>query len=121
MRSAGIEPQPGDDVPPSTRWRFANTISICSLKRWTTSSSSRAPGTQCVEATVRFAAELGYDVTMVKDATASYSDKEMHAAIDINIPNYASAVMTTNEVIESISSLKLRNQYAVVNLTISDR
>jgi nicotinamidase-related amidase len=74
-----------------------------------------------VEATVRFAAELGYDVTMVKDATASYSDKEMHAAIDINIPNYASAVMTTNEVIESISSLKLRNQYAVVNLTISDR
>jgi hypothetical protein len=45
----------------------------------------------------------------------------MHAAIDINIPNYASAVMTTNEVIESISSLKLRNQYAVVNLTIFDR
>jgi nicotinamidase-related amidase len=30
----------------------------------------------CVEATVRFAAELGYEVTMVKDATADYSDKE---------------------------------------------
>jgi ureidoacrylate peracid hydrolase len=28
----------------------------------------------CVEATVRFAAELGYEVTVVKDATASYSD-----------------------------------------------
>src|SRR5262249_15649986 len=27
----------------------------------------------CVEATVRFAAELGYHVTVVKDATASYS------------------------------------------------
>jgi len=26
-----------------------------------------------VEATVRFAAELGYEVTVVKDATASYS------------------------------------------------
>jgi ureidoacrylate peracid hydrolase len=39
----------------------------------------------CVEATVRFAAELGYEVTMVKDATASYSDEEMHAALDIII------------------------------------
>ena len=27
----------------------------------------------CLEATVRFAAELGYEVTAVKDATASYS------------------------------------------------
>ena len=41
----------------------------------------------CVEATVRFAAELGYDVTMVRDATADYSDKEMYAALDVNIPN----------------------------------
>jgi ureidoacrylate peracid hydrolase len=31
----------------------------------------------CVEATVRFAAELGYDVTMVRDATADYSDEAM--------------------------------------------
>jgi ureidoacrylate peracid hydrolase len=29
----------------------------------------------CVEATVRFAAELGYQVTMVRDATADYSDE----------------------------------------------
>ena len=28
----------------------------------------------CVESTVRFAVELGYDVTLVKDATADYSD-----------------------------------------------
>jgi nicotinamidase-related amidase len=39
----------------------------------------------CVEATVRFAAELGYEVTVVKDATADYSDAEMHAALDINM------------------------------------
>ena len=61
----------------------------------------------CVEATVRYAAELGYEVTMVKDATASYSDEEMHAALDINIPNYASAIVTTNEVVDSISSLEI--------------
>ena len=59
----------------------------------------------CVEATVRFAAELGYDVTMVKDATADYSDEAMHAALDVNIPNYASAVVTTDELIESMASL----------------
>jgi nicotinamidase-related amidase len=59
----------------------------------------------CVEATVRFAAELGYEVTVVKDATTDYSDEEMHAALDINIPNYASAIVTTNEVLDAISFL----------------
>jgi ureidoacrylate peracid hydrolase len=60
----------------------------------------------CVEATVRFAAELGYDVTVVSDATADYSDEAMHAALGVNIPNYASAVVTTREVIDAISSLR---------------
>jgi ureidoacrylate peracid hydrolase len=59
----------------------------------------------CIEATVRFAAELGYEVTMVKDATADYSDKDMHAALAINMPNYASAIVTTNEIVDLISSV----------------
>jgi len=59
-----------------------------------------------VESTVRFAAELGYEVTMVKDATADYSDEEMHAALDVNIPNYASAILTTDEVVDLICSLE---------------
>ena len=59
----------------------------------------------CVEATVRYAAELGYEVTMVKDATANYSDEEMHAALDVNTPNYASAIVTTDEIVDSISAL----------------
>src|SRR5690348_16250835 len=60
----------------------------------------------CVEATVRYAAELGYDVTMVKDATADYSHEMMHAALDINIPNYANAVVTSGEVVKAISFLE---------------
>jgi ureidoacrylate peracid hydrolase len=56
----------------------------------------------CVEATVRFAAELGYQVTTVRDATTSYSNEHMHAALDINIPNYA-AVVTTEEVLKAIA------------------
>ena len=58
----------------------------------------------CVEATVRYAAELGYDVTMVRDATTDYSEVEMHAALDVNIPNYASAVVTSNEIVNAIFS-----------------
>jgi ureidoacrylate peracid hydrolase len=58
----------------------------------------------CVETTVRYAAELGYEVTVVKDATASYSDEHMHAALEVNIPNYASAIVTTNEIIDAIDS-----------------
>ena len=57
----------------------------------------------CIDASVRFAAELGYEVTMIKDA--DYSDKEMRGALDINIRNYASAIVTTNEIVDSISSL----------------
>ncbi len=59
----------------------------------------------CIEATVRYAAELGYDVTVVKDATADYSEEMMHAALDINIPNYASAVVKTAEIVTSIMAL----------------
>ena len=44
-------------------------------------------------------------LAMVKDATANYSDEEMHAALDINIPNYASAIVTTDEIVDSISAL----------------
>src|SRR5262245_1562281 len=59
----------------------------------------------CVEAPVRFAAELGYDVTMVRDATADYSADAMHAALDVNIPNYASALVNTRELIAVLSTL----------------
>jgi nicotinamidase-related amidase len=59
----------------------------------------------CVEATVRYGAELGYEVTMVKDATASYSDEQMHAALEINIPNYASVIVSTEEMLRLLSSL----------------
>jgi ureidoacrylate peracid hydrolase len=60
----------------------------------------------CVEATVRYAAELGYEVTVVRDATASYSAAEMHAALDVNLPNYASAIVTTNQILDSLSSIQ---------------
>ena len=59
----------------------------------------------CVESTVRFAAELGYQVTVVKDATASYSDEHMHAALDVNIPNYATAIMTASQIVDLLAPI----------------
>lgn len=104
-------PQPGD-IAAQEHWGssgFANTDLDLLLKRH---------GIQrlivigliahtCVESTVRFAAELGYEVTVVKDATADYSDEHMHAALVTNLPNYANAIVTTDEVIESISALEV--------------
>ncbi|MBR1141199.1 MULTISPECIES: isochorismatase family cysteine hydrolase [Bradyrhizobium] len=60
----------------------------------------------CIEATVRFAAELGYDVTVVSDAVADYSDDMMRAALEINMPNYASAIVTTQDIVEALSAMR---------------
>jgi ureidoacrylate peracid hydrolase len=60
----------------------------------------------CVEATVRYAVELGYEVTMVRDATADYSDREMQAALDVNLPSYASAIVTANQIVEALASVE---------------
>ena len=59
----------------------------------------------CIEATVRFVAEFGYEVTVLRDATADYTDEMMHAALDINLPNYANAIVTTTEIVDAISQL----------------
>jgi ureidoacrylate peracid hydrolase len=59
----------------------------------------------CLESNVRFAAELGYEATVVRDATADYSDREMLAALDVSLPSYANAIVTTQELVQSISSL----------------
>jgi len=105
----GFEPQPGEIVV-LEHWcssGFANTDLDLQLKKHGVHQLivMGLIAHTCVEATVRYAAELGYDVTMVEDATTDYSDKEMHAALDVNIPNYASTVVTTSELLQSISSL----------------
>ncbi|MGA9359040.1 MAG: isochorismatase family cysteine hydrolase [Mycobacterium sp.] len=104
-----FKPQPGDIVA-HEHWGssgFANTDLDLQLKRHGIHQLivMGLIAHTCVEATVRYAAELGYQVTMVKDATADYSETEMHAALEINIPNYATAVVTAEEVIAAISSL----------------
>ena len=50
--------------------------------------------------------ELGYEVTVVKDATADYADEFMRAALVTNLPNYANAIVSRDEIVDSIRSLK---------------
>ena len=42
---------------------------------------------------------------MVKDAIADYSDRELHAALEVNLANYASAIVSTAVIVDSISNL----------------
>jgi ureidoacrylate peracid hydrolase len=103
-----FQPQPGDVIA-SEHWGssgFANTDLDLHLKRHGVQKLIVVGliAHTCVEATVRYAAELGYEVTMVKDATTSYSEEHMHAAVDLNIPNYACAMVTAQEMVDALSS-----------------
>jgi ureidoacrylate peracid hydrolase len=107
---ADFEPRPGDIVA-LEHWGssgFANTDLDLQLKKHGIHKLIVVGliAHTCVEATVRYAAELGYEVTMVRDATADYSDREMQAALDVNLPNYASAIATTHQVVDALSSVQ---------------
>ena len=106
---AEFTPQPGEIVA-EEHWcssGFANTDLDMQLKKHGIHQliAIGLIAHTCVEATVRYGAELGYEVTVVRDATTSYSDEHMHAALDINLPNYAS-VVTTREIVDAISALR---------------
>ena len=58
----------------------------------------------CIESTVRFAAELGYEVTLVKDAIASFGHQEMEASLKFNMPAYANALVTTEQFLARLAA-----------------
>ena len=58
----------------------------------------------CIESTGRYAMELGYHVTLVRDATAAFTKEMMHSAHALNGPTYAHAILKTNELIALLPS-----------------
>ena len=56
----------------------------------------------CTETTARYARELGYHVTLVRDATAAFTKEMMHAAHELNGPTFAHSILTTTEVIAAL-------------------
>lgn len=67
-----------------------------------------APG--CVEATGRQAMELGFSVTLVKDATAAYTFELMHCAHELSGPLYAESILNTSELIEQFDLIQTRER-----------
>ena len=56
----------------------------------------------CIEATGRYAMELGYHVTLVKDATAALQREMMRAAHELNGPTYAHSIVSTAELVKAL-------------------
>jgi nicotinamidase-related amidase len=58
----------------------------------------------CIESTGRFAMELGYHVTLLRDATAAFSAEMMRAAHELNGPTFAHAILTTAECLAALDA-----------------
>lgn len=104
-----FEPQPGDIIV-KEHWGssgFAHTDLDFQLKQ----AAIRKVviigllANTCIEGTSRFAAELGYHVTLVTDATAAASADRMHAAHVLNGPTYAHQIVTTVELLQALPVL----------------
>lgn len=57
----------------------------------------------CIDMSARFAQELGYHVTLLRDAIAAFSEDEMRATLEIDAPNYSHAILTTAQFLDSIA------------------
>lgn len=100
-----FQPQPGDIVV-HEHWGssgFANTDLDMQLKQFAIERVIIIGmiASTCIEATGRFAMELGYHVTLVADATADLSPEEMQAA-RTNGPKYAHAILNTADLLAAL-------------------
>lgn len=98
-----FQPQPGDIIISDhfAQSGFANTNLDHSLKQHGIEKivCIGMLANTCIESTARFGMELGFHVTLVKDATAAFSKEAMHAAHHVNGPTFAHAILTTDELI----------------------
>jgi nicotinamidase-related amidase len=101
-----LAPQPGDIVV-KEHWGssgFANTDLDFRLKQRGIAKVIVIGllANTCIETTGRFAADLGYHVTLVKDATAAFSEERMYAAHELNGPTFAHEILTTAELVGAL-------------------
>jgi nicotinamidase-related amidase len=57
----------------------------------------------CLEGTSRWAVELGYHVTIARDATAAFRWEEWSATVEINAPSYAHEILPSAELVRAWS------------------
>jgi nicotinamidase-related amidase len=99
-------PQPGDLIC-TEHWGssgFANTNldTLLKQKGITRVILIGLIANTCLESTGKYAVELGYHVTLVRDATAAASTEAMRCAHEINGPTYAHAIVTTAQLIAAL-------------------
>ena len=104
-----FQPQEGDIVA-KEHWGssgFANTDLDLRLKQAGIQSVILVGliANTCIEATGRFAMELGFEVTLVRDATAAFSHEAMHAAHEINGPTYTRDILTTETLVAKLQEI----------------
>ena len=100
-------PQPGDVVV-KEHWGgsgFANTDLDFRLKQQGIARVIVVGllANTCIEGTSRFAVELGYHVTLVRDATAAFTQERMRAAHELNGPTFAHRILTTGELVATLA------------------
>lgn len=105
-----FQPQAGDVVV-HEHWAqsgFANTDLDFQLKQHgiTHAVVVGVLANTCIESTGRFAMELGYHVTLVRDATAAFLPEMMHAAHELNGPTYAHAIVATEELVTAFKEAR---------------
>jgi nicotinamidase-related amidase len=101
-------PKPGDIVA-KEHWGasgFANTDLDLLLKQHNVTNVIVIGllANTCIEGTSRFATELGYRVTLVRDATSAFSADDTHAAHELNGPTFAHEIVTTAELVERLGA-----------------
>jgi nicotinamidase-related amidase len=97
----------GNDIVAHEHWAssgFANTDLDLHLKQHGISHVIVVGllANTCVETTARYAQELGYHVTLVKDATAAFKREMMVAAHELNGPTYAHSIVDTRELLQAL-------------------
>ncbi|WP_431902602.1 cysteine hydrolase [Nonomuraea sp. bgisy101] len=105
-----FQPQPGDVVA-HEHWGqsgFANTDLDLQLKQHgiTHVVVVGVLANTCVESTGRFAMELGYHVTLVRDATAAFEAEMMHAAHELNGPTFAHAIVVAGDLVTAFKEAR---------------
>ncbi|KAI0866932.1 Isochorismatase-like protein [Xylaria cubensis] len=99
----GLQPDfDAGDVAVSKHWNsssFANTDLDYQLRKRGISKLVFAGvvANTCIESTARYAYELGYEITMLSDATAGFSTEAKNAATDLIWPLFTNRICSTAE------------------------
>ncbi|WP_046246493.1 cysteine hydrolase family protein [Hymenobacter terrenus] len=103
---AALAPQPGDHLiaPHRGASAFVSTDLDAQLRQNGIEHVVLAgmAANTCVEATGRYAVEMGYHVTFLKDAVAADAWESQRAAVEVNYPRIGHAVLTIDKLLAQL-------------------